>query len=84
MTNNEDSLDVEMSFSKTKSKIKKSQCTLGMLETWYKTMYEIEQHDMDMDTDSPSIREKKVLVVIVPDFESFNYSILQDFVLILR
>ncbi|XP_072940477.1 origin recognition complex subunit 3 isoform X2 [Epargyreus clarus] len=59
-----------------KRKLKKSQCTMKVLQNWYHTKY----------TNSPKKNKhnnvKKSLVVIMPDFESFNCNILQDFVLI--
>ncbi|CAG5076045.1 Similar to ORC3: Origin recognition complex subunit 3 (Spermophilus citellus) [Cotesia congregata] len=47
--------------------VKKSQCTLRVLEAWYK----------EQCTDTP-------LVIVIPDFESFNPIILHDFILVLR
>lgn len=47
--------------------VKKSQCTLRVLETWYK--------DKSM---------KIPLVIVIPDFETFNPIILRDFILVLR
>ncbi|XP_026751186.2 origin recognition complex subunit 3 [Galleria mellonella] len=59
-------------------KIKKSQCTLKVLLKWYNSKY---------ITVSPKkkkcIRMKRSLVIIIPDFESFNCNVLQDFVMII-
>ncbi|XP_057339498.1 origin recognition complex subunit 3 [Microplitis mediator] len=46
--------------------VKKNQCTLRVLETWYK----------DKSMEIP-------LVIVIPDFETFNPIILRDFILVL-
>ncbi|XP_074115013.1 origin recognition complex subunit 3 [Cotesia typhae] len=46
--------------------VRKNQCTLRVLEAWYK----------EQCTDTP-------LVIVIPDFESFNPIILHDFILVL-
>ncbi|CAG9771445.1 unnamed protein product [Ceutorhynchus assimilis] len=52
------------------SNLKNSDFSLPLLQNWYKHMY-------------PVNAEKKVLVVIVPDFESFSTEVLQRFILII-
>ncbi|XP_063988674.1 origin recognition complex subunit 3 [Diachasmimorpha longicaudata] len=47
--------------------VRKNQCTFRVLESWYKEKY----------------NEAPPLVVIIPDFESFNPIILRDFILVL-
>ncbi|CAH0749701.1 unnamed protein product [Diatraea saccharalis] len=58
-------------------KIKKNQCTMKVLQKWYNITY---------TNASPKKKKQKytnkLLVIIIPDFESFNCSILQDFVMI--
>lgn len=49
--------------------IKKSQFSFSLLQSWYEELH-------------PVATPKKVLVVIIPDFESFNPKALQDFILI--
>lgn len=64
---------------KSKSKLKKNQCTIKTLKNWYLNKY---------ITASPKKKTataaNRSLVVIIPDFESFNSNVLQDFVMILR
>ncbi|CAG9769059.1 unnamed protein product [Ceutorhynchus assimilis] len=50
--------------------LKKSDLSLPLLQSWYEHMY-------------PVKTEKNLLVVIVPDFESFNTKVLQTFILII-
>lgn len=50
------------------TEFKKNQCNFRVLEAWYKEYCE----------------ENTPLVIIIPDFESFNSSVLRDFILILR
>ncbi|CAG4937416.1 unnamed protein product [Colias eurytheme] len=60
-----------------KPKLKKSHCTMKTLFNWYKNKQE---------TCSPKKKKHTVvqqtLIIIIPDFESFNCNILQDFVMI--
>lgn len=48
--------------------VRKSHCTFRLLEAWY-----FEKCDINTP-----------LVIIIPDFESFNATILRDFILVLR
>ncbi|CAH2107349.1 unnamed protein product [Euphydryas editha] len=62
----------------TQFRIKKNQCTVKTLLSWYQTKY----------MKQPPKKQKcsvlkKALVIIIPDFESFNCNILQDFVMII-
>ncbi|XP_056635382.1 origin recognition complex subunit 3 [Diorhabda sublineata] len=57
------------SFDVVKSHIRKTQLNMAILKCWYMDLYE----------DS----KKKPLAVIIPDFESFNPSVLQRFILII-
>lgn len=65
-----------------RSKIKKSSCNFGLLQAWYEDLY------FTNTSNSPkkqkARKEGKVLVVIIPDFESFSEKVLQDFILIAR
>lgn len=76
-------MDTEEEVSKKRT-IRKSNCNFALLQAWYEEMYLTER-----DLESPKKRSKtknarKVLVVIVSDFESFNDKVLQDFILIVR
>lgn len=66
-----------------KRRIKKSNCNFALLQAWYENTY-----ITDLEQTSPKKRKtknvRKVLVVIISDFESFNDKILQDFILIIR
>ncbi|XP_063821346.1 origin recognition complex subunit 3 [Ostrinia nubilalis] len=59
-------------------KLRKNQCTMKVLQSWYHAHY---------TNASPKKKKHKTssrsLVVIIPDFESFNCSVLQDFVMII-
>ncbi|KAM3962283.1 LOW QUALITY PROTEIN: origin recognition complex subunit 3 [Aphomia sociella] len=59
-----------------KKKMKKNQCTMKVLLNWYKSKY---------INISPKKKRttKRSLVIIIPDFEGFNCSVLQDFVMII-
>lgn len=67
-----------------KIRIKRGNCNFGLLQAWYEDLY------LSVEAcNSPSKKQKtktegKVLVVIIPDFESFNEKVLQDFILIVR
>ncbi|KAJ8732734.1 hypothetical protein PYW07_015333 [Mythimna separata] len=54
-------------------KLKKNQCTMKTLKNWYQSMSPMKKK---------STTTKQILVVIFPDFESFNCNVLQDFVMI--
>ncbi|XP_049865911.1 origin recognition complex subunit 3 [Pectinophora gossypiella] len=58
-------------------RLRKNQCTMKVLQKWYTNKY---------NTPSPKKKKhssvKRSLVIIIPDFESFNCSVLQDFVMI--
>ncbi|XP_052738686.1 origin recognition complex subunit 3 [Bicyclus anynana] len=59
-------------------RLKKSQCTMRSLLNWYQSTH--------MNTSPKKLKHappKKILVIIMPDFESFNCNILQDFVMII-
>ncbi|XP_037961313.2 origin recognition complex subunit 3 [Plutella xylostella] len=62
-------------------KLKKSHCTMTTLKKWYHELY---YNNMNL---SPKKKRKshstKSLVVVIPDFESFNCNVLQDFVMII-
>lgn len=57
------------SFETEKPHIKKTQLSMALLQCWYTNLYK----------DS----KKKPLTIIIPDFESFNPSVLQRFILII-
>ena len=79
-------------------RLRKSQCTIKQLKHWYRNNYpakstsSVQQQDkhIDSDSDTDSIlndetnrEEHHMLIVILPDFECFNSTILQDLILIL-
>ncbi|XP_063621451.1 origin recognition complex subunit 3 [Cydia splendana] len=73
----DDSGDSDDETLPTKKKLKKNQCTMRLLQNWYNNKYL-----------SPSPKKRQTvsmrsLVIIIPDFESFNCNILQDFVMII-
>ncbi|KAL1512990.1 hypothetical protein ABEB36_002482 [Hypothenemus hampei] len=51
---------------------KKSNLSLALLQSWYQDLYCINDN-----------KEMPLLVIIIPDFESFNIKVLQNFILIL-
>ncbi|XP_026328360.1 origin recognition complex subunit 3 [Hyposmocoma kahamanoa] len=59
-------------------KLRKSLCTMKALKKWYNTI---------SSSSSPKKKRhgiiKRTLVIIIPDFESFNSNVLQDFVMII-
>ncbi|KAL0892178.1 hypothetical protein ABMA27_015366 [Loxostege sticticalis] len=63
---------------KQSKKLKKNQCTMKLLQSWYNSNY---------TNISPKKKKhrssNRLQVVIIPDFESFNCSVLQDFVMIM-
>lgn len=78
----DDSLNMDCGLTEHKSKLRKSHCTLTLLEKYYRNLYGAKNNLTPRKKKKHSIN-KKSLIVIIPDFESFNYSILQDLVLIL-
>ncbi|KAJ0179896.1 hypothetical protein K1T71_004487 [Dendrolimus kikuchii] len=73
----ETSIDSEDEMVVQKNKLKKCQCTMRELKKWY----------INKNIASPKKNQKivpKPLVIIIPDFESFNCNVLQDFVMIIR
>ncbi|XP_047986060.1 origin recognition complex subunit 3 [Leguminivora glycinivorella] len=72
-----DSADSDDETLPTKRKLKKNQCTMRALQNWYNDKYL---------SSSPKKRQTvsmRSLVIIIPDFESFNCNVLQDFVMII-
>ncbi|KAJ8918404.1 hypothetical protein NQ315_008100 [Exocentrus adspersus] len=59
---------------------KKSQLSLSFLKCWYEDLYKEKPVVSPKKKKTKSIR--KILVVIIPDFESFNAQVLQKFILI--
>ncbi|CAB3243566.1 unnamed protein product [Arctia plantaginis] len=68
--------DMEETKSPTK-KLKKNQCTMKMLKSWYHNNYL-----SSSPTKKKALHLNRPLVIIIPDFESFNCNVLQDFVMI--
>lgn len=66
-----------------KSKIKKSSCNFALLQAWYEGLY-FTNSVSNSPKKQKTKNERKVLVVIIPDFESFSEKVLQDFILITR
>ncbi|KAL3281804.1 hypothetical protein HHI36_005005 [Cryptolaemus montrouzieri] len=68
------------------SNIKKSRCNFSVLQAWYENLYMNDSILNYSATGSPKKRKtvpnRKVLVVIIPDLENFNYTVIQDFILI--
>ncbi|KAM8711147.1 hypothetical protein ACLKA7_000305 [Drosophila subpalustris] len=63
-------LDDEDERDRDRKRLRRSQCTLKQLNSWYANNF-------------GAAGMKRALVVILPDFECFNASVLQDFILIL-
>lgn len=59
-------------------KLKKNQCTMKTLKNWYQSKC------LSSPTKKKSSTTRRTLVIIIPDFESFNCNVLQDFVMIVR
>ncbi|XP_037944547.1 origin recognition complex subunit 3 [Teleopsis dalmanni] len=71
-------------------RLRRSQCTIKQLKYWYNNNFSIENNESKENLEEDSdISEKETrstshaLVVILHDFECFNTSVLQDFILIL-
>lgn len=61
--------------------VKKSQMNLQVLQCWYENLYK-ENVTRDSPKKQKTKVKKKPLVVILPDFESFNPEVLQKIILI--
>lgn len=48
------------------------------LKSWYCSEY------LNNSLETKSSQDARTLVIIIPDFESFNCNVLQDFVMIVR
>ncbi|XP_068630803.1 origin recognition complex subunit 3 [Battus philenor] len=59
-------------------RLKKSQCTMKILQKWYHNKYQA-----NLSSNIRFSNTRRLLVIIIPDFESFNCNILQDFVMII-
>lgn len=59
---------------------KKSQLTMPVLKCWYEDLYE--EKTVITPKKIRTKNKRKVLIVIIPDFESFNAQVLQKFILI--
>lgn len=74
--------DLDNSIRQTKTRsLRKSNCTMAALSQWYKETYSNKSMSPKKKRQNST---SKPLVVIMPDFESFNCSVLQDFVMIIR
>ncbi|CAH0556949.1 unnamed protein product [Brassicogethes aeneus] len=62
-------------------RIKKSLFSLQLLQGWYEELYLTETPKVEIKKEKCK-NKKKVLVVIIPDFEAFNPEVLQRFILI--
>lgn len=62
--------DEEDERDRDRKRLRRSQCTMKQLNSWYANNF-------------GTAEEHRALVVILPDFECFNASVLQDFILIL-
>ncbi|XP_034476646.1 origin recognition complex subunit 3 [Drosophila innubila] len=65
-----DDEDVEDEGARDRKRLRRSQCTMKQLNSWYANNF-------------GAAGKQRALVVILPDFECFNASVLQDFILIL-
>lgn len=68
--------------TENKYKLKKSQMNFAVLQAWYE-----KEHDVFKSTKSEKQlrkHQRKSLIVVLPDFESFNDKVLQQFILICR
>ncbi|CAH1117907.1 unnamed protein product [Phaedon cochleariae] len=63
----------------TRTHLKKSQLNLSVLQCWYENMY---QEHSQTSPKKQKTKNKKILVIIISDFESFNAEVLQKFILI--
>ncbi|RZC34411.1 origin recognition complex subunit 3 [Asbolus verrucosus] len=61
--------------------IKKSQCNFSLLQSWYEDLYIFTKSESSPKKQKTK-SSKKVIVVIIPDFEGFSPKVLQDFILI--
>lgn len=61
--------------------VKRSQCTMPDLLSWYKELNEEKSSSSKRRKTQPSFNK---LVVIIPDFEGFSPKVLEDVILILR
>nr|AAD32712.2 LATHEO [Drosophila melanogaster]AAD47349.1 origin recognition complex subunit [Drosophila melanogaster] len=66
----EDEDEDEDGAERDRKRLRRSQCTMKQLKSWYTNNFDSEQ-------------KRRQLVVILPDFECFNASVLQDLILIL-
>lgn len=66
-----------------KNTIKRTNCNFGLLQAWYEDLY-LTNNESNSPKKLKTKNARKVLVVIIPDFESFSEKVLQDFILILR
>ncbi|XP_053602872.1 origin recognition complex subunit 3 [Plodia interpunctella] len=73
-----ESIDEEDDDLKGTKKLKKNQCTFKTLKQWYTSQF-LGQSPRKKRHGSMSSRS---MVIIIPDFESFNCNVLQDFVMI--
>jgi origin recognition complex subunit 3 len=78
--NEDELLDEDESDSET-PRIKKSQCNFSLLQSWYEQLYLTPNLNSSPKKQKTKIN-KKVIVVIIPDFENFAPKVLQDFILI--
>ncbi|XP_030554599.1 origin recognition complex subunit 3 [Drosophila novamexicana] len=62
--------DAEDERERDRKRLRRTQCTMKQLNAWYANNF----GDVD---------KRRALVIILPDFECFNASVLQDFILIL-
>ncbi|XP_058979803.1 origin recognition complex subunit 3 [Musca domestica] len=66
-------------------RLRKSQCTMNQLKTWYRNNWPDASHKnpQSNEEDNANSKARHMLIVILPDFECFNAFILQDLILIL-
>ncbi|XP_064536502.1 origin recognition complex subunit 3 [Drosophila montana] len=62
--------DAEDERERDRKRLRRTQCTMKQLIAWY-------------DNNFGDVDKRRALVIILPDFECFNASVLQDFILIL-
>lgn len=64
--------------------IRKLQCSFSLLQSWYESLYGAESEKTESPKKRKTRKGRKLLVVIIPDFEGFSDKLLQNFILIVR
>ncbi|XP_077289672.1 origin recognition complex subunit 3 [Arctopsyche grandis] len=73
--------ELDDSQNDTQLTVKRSQCTMAVLKSWYQELYST--YERSPTKKKKSKKSANQLVIIIPDFENFNSNTLQDLILIL-